>query len=267
MQYNVKTDKRVPTTNLPLRNANINMITNKKTPLPNTLVFFDTETDSLIEKITDNVYQIPNITEYTILIFDYGGFIKQKNLNDIDKFILSFSKDIHVRSVYTCDNLKTPIEQILTDFEHIYDGYGEDVGIIAHNGFNFDFFIMHYLTKYRNINLSPKIKKIKLLDSLRMSRKYLPIGRHTNSYLYTEYFLNAIRSQVNIEKYTEYKKILLDVHTSYADVLIMLRWCMYMFMLVEPNPEVHVMYLNEIIIQSNNKILHVYKENEFFDKN
>lgn len=269
MQYNVCTGKCVkPPKVFISKNSSINIISNKRTNLPPLMIYFDVETDSLFADVDEETIQIPNVIEYTLVVVNLLKCIKHCTLYNIDDYILPYSNDTLEVTRFTHNHLKKPIEQMFDDIDYLCDKYGIDnIGIMAHNGINFDFLIMNYLSKYTNALIPENIKKLKMFDSLRIARDLLPHNKHTNSYLYKHYFLNAVKPLVPKETFDKFNNLLLHTHESLADVKMMIYWSLYMFQLSNKVPEVNYVYIEDLQIKRKNKLVAIFNEDDFFDTN
>ena len=166
-------------------NVNINVLNLKNIDLmeKKIKVFIDIETDGLMSMLNNLIY-IPDIKQFAALVFDGETCIDELNIIKYKNF------------------------RTLTETINLFLMKYKDALIIAHNGFKFDFIILHahfllYLNKKFNFNC---------FDSYVFIKKY-----------------NKCNNK-NYELYRKYCKdeLSMNVHTAYADAKMLASWFLFL---------------------------------------
>ena len=200
--------------------------------LPRYLLFLDLETNSLFGKISSNYLNVPTIIEYAIIIYD-------RVTDSVVKTIIKEQGSLQC--------LKDYVVSIWEDIKNAETQY-PSLGLIAHNGFNFDFVILRYLAVYFNI---PYNNNTLLFDSYDIAKSRITvISNFRNTTLFERYASDLPIGPLDVKK-EEAINLMKNAHTAHADTKMMMLW---FTRLIDMNKKFHTMRFSDLLVVNSEKI-------------
>ncbi|UVX94930.1 hypothetical protein CsNV_070 [Callinectes sapidus nudivirus] len=165
----------------------------------NNVIFFDLESDGVLESVADDKIFVPNIREFTMI-----------HINNLPTTIENVMSPINTHSYVTNTSYSTTINT----FCELYKKLGYPC-IISHNGYKFDFLLLiAHIVRYC-VNAKDIISRMRFFDSY-VHLKNLAIYpyKYSNLYLFLRF----------LPCYPQYAYLQNNVHKSKEDSQMLALW-------------------------------------------